>query len=306
MGFNKWLLNKLLSEERLERKYVGYLEGWISIIGNTILFLFKLIAGIYLNSISLIADAFHSLSDVLTSGIVILGFKIGGKPPDEKHPFGHGRMEQIATIFIAFILLIVAYDLGKSSLNRVLNPQKVEFNVYVFLVLLFSSLFKEWMALFSIYLGNKINSQALVADAWHHRSDAIATFLVAIGLLATKFNFHRIDGIMGVLVSILIGWVGIDIAKSSSSFLIGQIPDKKLIDQVERITSLVPGVLDYHDISIHDYSSSKFITIHIEVEKTLSAKEAHDIALKVQRALEKEIPEAKVIVHIDPQGEKEE
>jgi len=302
---NEWLFKKLSTGKEPERKAIGYLEGWISIIGNIGLFVFKLISGIYLNSISLIADAFHSLSDVLTSGIVILGFKLGDKPPDEKHPFGHGRIEQIATIFIAFILFIVAYDLAKSSIIRIIKPQKVEFNLYVFIVLIISSLFKEWMARFSIFLGERIDSLALTADAWHHRSDAVATILVALGLLTTKLGSYRVDGIVGIIVSILIGWVGVDITKSSSSFLIGQMPDKKLIDLIKIVTSSTPGVLSCHEIFVHDYQNKKVITLHIEVEEDLSAKEAHEIASKVQSSLKREIENALVIVHIDPTERKE-
>jgi len=302
---NEWLFKKLSTGKEPERKAIGYLEGWISIIGNIGLFVFKLISGIYLNSISLIADAFHSLSDVLTSGIVILGFKLGDKPPDEKHPFGHGRIEQIATIFIAFILFIVAYDLAKSSIIRIIKPQKVEFNLYVFIVLIISSLFKEWMARFSIFLGERIDSLALTADAWHHRSDAVATILVALGLLTTKLGSYRVDGIVGIIVSILIGWVGVDITKNSSSFLIGQMPDKKLIDLIKRVTSSTPGVLSCHEIFVHDYQNKKVITLHIEVEEDLSAKEAHEIASKVQSSLKREIENALVIVHIDPTERKE-
>lgn len=305
MRLNEWLFKKLSTGKEPERKAIGYLEGWISIIGNIGLFVFKLISGIYLNSISLIADAFHSLSDVLTSGIVILGFKLGDKPPDEKHPFGHGRIEQIATIFIAFILFIVAYDLAKSSIIRIIKPQKVEFNLYVFIVLIISSLFKEWMARFSIFLGERIDSLALTADAWHHRSDAVATILVALGLLTTKLGSYRVDGIVGIIVSILIGWVGVDITKSSSSFLIGQMPDKKLIDLIKRVTSSTPGVLSCHEIFVHDYQNKKVITLHIEVEEDLSAKEAHEIASKVQSSLKREIENALVIVHIDPTERKE-
>ncbi len=305
MRLNEWLFKKLSTGKEPERKAIGYLEGWISIIGNIGLFVFKLISGIYLNSISLIADAFHSLSDVLTSGIVILGFKLGDKPPDEKHPFGHGRIEQIATIFIAFILFIVAYDLAKSSIIRIIKPQKVEFNLYVFIVLIISSLFKEWMARFSIFLGERIDSLALTADAWHHRSDAVATILVALGLLTTKLGSYRVDGIVGIIVSILIGWVGVDITKSSSSFLIGQMPDKKLIDLIKRVTSSIPGVLSCHEIFVHDYQNKKVITLHIEVEEDLSAKEAHEIASKVQSSLKREIENALVIVHIDPTERKE-
>ncbi|MBC7240136.1 MAG: cation diffusion facilitator family transporter, partial [Chloroflexi bacterium] len=180
------------------------------------------------------------------------------------------------------------------------------FNPYIFIALILSALFKEWMARFSNFLGSKINSQALIADAWHHRSDAIATLLVCLSLLLAKFNLFKVDGIIGLIVSGFVAWVGIDIAKNSSSFLMGESPDQKLIDQIKNIISSTPGALDCHDLSVHDYSNSKFITLHIEVKKDLPTTEAHSIALKVQKAIQEKIPEATVIVHIDPEGEKEE
>ncbi|MCX7845599.1 MAG: cation diffusion facilitator family transporter [Dictyoglomaceae bacterium] len=305
MGFNAWFFKKIFSQKEIERKAIGYLEGWISIIGNIILFIFKFYSGIYLNSISLIADAFHSLSDVLTSIVVILGFKFGEKPADKKHPFGHGRIEQIATLIIAFMLLIIAYDLGKSSFERIIKPQRVSFNIFIVVLMFLSALFKEWMARFSIFLGNKINSSTLIADAWHHRSDAFASSLVTIGLIGINFGLYRIDGIMGLLVSLLLLWVGIDLIKNSSSFLIGEAPTQDLINKIKNVIFSIPGVLDYHDISIHDYQNNKVITLHIVVDNNISAKDAHDIALKVQDSIRENIQGSQVIVHIDPKGERE-
>ncbi|MEN2984496.1 MAG: cation diffusion facilitator family transporter [Dictyoglomaceae bacterium] len=305
MRFNDWFLKKIYSQKEIGRKEIGYLEGWISIIGNIILFIFKFISGIYLNSISLTADAFHSLSDVLTSIVVILGFKFGEKPADKKHPFGHGRIEQIATLIIAFMLLIIAYDLGKSSFERIIKPQKVSFNIFIVFLMFFSALFKEWMARFSIFLGNKINSSTLIADAWHHRSDAFASALVAFGLLAINYGLYIIDGIMGFFVSLLLLWVGIDLIKNSSSFLIGEAPTQEFINKIKNIVFSIPGVLDYHDISIHDYQNNKVITLHIVVDNNISAKDAHDIALKVQDSIKENIQGSQVIVHIDPKGERE-
>lgn len=305
MGFNSWLYKKIFSGKEVERKAIGYLEGWISIIGNIILFIFKFLSGIYLNSISLIADAFHSLSDVLTSIVVILGFKLGGKPADSKHPFGHGRIEQIATLIIAFMLLIISYDLGRSSFERIIKPQRVSFNVLITVLMFISALFKEWMARFSIFLGEKINSSTLIADAWHHRSDAFASGLVAIGLIIINFGVYRIDGIMGLIVSLLLLWVSVDLIKNSSSFLIGEAPTQDIINKLKNIIFSIPGVLDYHDISIHDYQSNKIITLHIVVDNNISAKDAHEIALKVQDSIKENIQGSQVIVHIDPKGERE-
>jgi cation diffusion facilitator family transporter len=305
LNINAWLLERFFSRKVRSREDFGYLEALVSIIGNIILFLVKFLAGTSLNSISLIADAFHSLSDVLTSVIVLLGFKLGSKPADEEHPFGHGRIEQIATLVIAFMLLIVAYDLGRASVERIIKPVTVSFNMYVVIFMVISGVFKEWMARFSIFLGKKINSDTLIADAWHHRSDAVASLLVGLGLIFVKFGLFYIDGVFGFIVVVLLGWVGIELIKSSADFLLGKAPDKDLLSRIRDITLSVPGVLDLHDILVHDYQSSKAISLHIEVEDSLSAKEAHRIALEVQDRLKKKLKEANISVHIDPRGERE-
>ncbi len=305
MNFNEWIVKKILGKKGDSKKYAGYLEGWVSIIGNLILFLFKYFSGLYLGSISLIADAFHSLSDVLTSVVVILGFKLGSKPADKEHPYGHGRIEQIATLIIAFLLLIVAYDLVLSSFNRLIKPQKIEFNLIIFVLLIISFLFKEWMARFSIYLGKKFDASPLIADAWHHRSDAIATLLVAIGLVGSKLGFYRLDGVLGVFVSLLIAWVGIDLLKSATNFLIGEAPSDELVKKIDDIVINTPGVLNYHDLSVHDYQNEKYITLHIEVDNNLTVREAHDLALRVQDEIKAKIENSQVTVHVDPRGERE-
>ena len=305
MNFSEWLSNKILTKKEYSKKYAGYLEGWVSIVGNLTLFLFKYFAGLSLGSISLIADAFHSLADVFTSVVVILGFKLGSKPADKEHPYGHGRIEQIATLIIALLLLVVAYDLVRSSFERLMNPHRVEFNLGVFVLLIISAIFKEWMASFSIYLGKRFDASPLIADAWHHRSDAIATLLVTIGLLGSKLGFYRLDGILGVLVSLLIAWVGVDLLKSATSFLIGEAPSGDLVKKIDDIIVNTPGVLNYHDLSVHDYQNEKYITLHIEVDNNLTVKEAHDLALKVQDEIKSKIENSQVTVHIDPKGERE-
>ncbi|MGC9064482.1 MAG: cation diffusion facilitator family transporter, partial [bacterium] len=180
-----------------------------------------------------------------------------------------------------------------------------EFNIWIVLFMVISALFKEWMARFSIFLGKKVNSITLIADAWHHRSDAIASLLVGLGLLFVRFNFYSLDGILGLGVVILLGWVGIDLIRSSSSFLIGEAPSKELIDEIGRIVLSVPGVLSFHDILVHDYQSNKVVSLHIVVRENLSAKEAHRIALEVQDRLKSKLESSEISVHIDPRGERE-
>jgi cation diffusion facilitator family transporter len=300
MSFNAWLTERLLKQKEPSRTSVGYLEAIVSIFGNIFLFAIKLILGIIINSLSLIADAFHSLSDVLTSIVVLVGFKIGGKPADKEHPFGHGRVETVSTLIIAFLLFIVTYDLGKSAIQRIIKPEQVDFNLLAVIFMIFSAAFKEWMASFSIYLGKKINSTSLIADAWHHRSDAVASFLVGVGLIFTRFGIYRVDGILAIFVAALIGMVAVELTKSSANMLIGEAPDRELVEKIRKTALSVRQVVGVHDIFVHDYNTNKVISLHLEVMGNLSADEAHDIATAVEDRIKELSKAISVTAHIDP------
>jgi len=304
MSFNAWLLVRFSPEKNLSRKRIGYLEAWVSIIGNVLLFLLKLLIGIAINSLSLIADAFHSLSDVLTSIVVLVGFKFGEKPADKEHPFGHGRIEIIATLIIAFLLIVVTYDIGKSAILRIISPQKVKFSSIAIIFMIASAGFKEWMASFSIFLGKKINASSLIADAWHHRSDAIASLLVGLGLIFMRFNLYLIDGILALGVAILIGWIAVRLIIISSSTLIGEAPDSELISKISQISLSVPGVINIHDIYVHDYNTNKIISLHVEVNDNLLADVAHEIATTVEEKIKEKTHAYNVTAHIDPKERK--
>jgi len=304
MSFNAWLLMRFSPEKNLLRKRIGYLEAWVSIIGNVLLFLLKLLIGIAINSLSLIADAFHSLSDVLTSIVVLVGFKFGEKPADKEHPFGHGRIEIIATLIIAFLLIVVTYDIGKSAILRIISPQKVKFSSIAIIFMIASAGFKEWMASFSIFLGKKINASSLIADAWHHRSDAIASLLVGLGLIFMRFNLYLIDGILALGVAILIGWIAVRLIIISSSTLIGEAPDSELISKISQISLSVPGVINIHDIYVHDYNTNKVISLHVEVNDNLLADVAHEIATTVEEKIKEKTHAYNVTAHIDPKERK--
>ena len=304
MSFNAWLLMRFSPEKNLLRKRIGYLEAWVSIIGNVLLFLLKLLIGIAINSLSLIADAFHSLSDVLTSIVVLVGFKFGEKPADKEHPFGHGRIEIIATLIIAFLLIVVTYDIGKSAILRIISPQKVKFSSIAIIFMIASAGFKEWMASFSIFLGKKINASSLIADAWHHRSDAIASLLVGLGLIFMRFNLYLIDGILALGVAILIGWIAVRLIIISSSTLIGEAPDSELISKISQISLSVPGVINMHDIYVHDYNTNKVISLHVEVNDNLLADVAHEIATTVEEKIKEKTHAYNVTAHIDPKERK--
>jgi len=300
MSFNAWLTERLLKQKEPSRASIGYLEAIVSIFGNIFLFTIKLILGIMINSLSLIADAFHSLSDVLTSIVVLVGFKIGGKPADKEHPFGHGRVETVSTLIIAFLLFIVTYDLGKSAIQRIIKPEQVDFNLLAVIFMIFSAAFKEWMASFSIYLGKKINSTSLIADAWHHRSDAVASFLVGVGLIFAHFRIYRVDGILAIFVAALIGMVAVELTKSSANMLIGEAPDRELVEKIRKTALSVRQVVGVHDIFVHDYNTNKVISLHLEVMGNLSADEAHDIATAVEDRIKELSKAISVTAHIDP------
>ncbi|MCM8766518.1 MAG: cation diffusion facilitator family transporter [Candidatus Omnitrophica bacterium] len=306
MNINQLILKKLIKNKKeVPREFFGYIEAWISILGNLFLFMVKFLTGILTKSISIITEAFHSLSDILTSILVIYGFKLSKKPPDEKHPFGHGRIEQIGTLIIAFLLLFASINFIKISIARIKNPIEIQPSIFIIIFMFFSGFFKEWMTKFSFFLGKKINSDLLIADAWHHRLDSIASFIVGIGLILIRFGIHKVDGIIGILVVLLLLWISFDLIRKTTSFLIGEAPDEKTIEQIKKIISLNPDILNSHDIRVHDYGNKKVISLHIEVKKNMSLKQAHDIALKIQDKIKNQIINSEVSVHIDPIGERD-
>jgi cation diffusion facilitator family transporter len=298
------MFNKLIKNNQ-SREYYGYIEGWVSIISNIFLFGVKFLFGIILKSISLIAEAFHSLSDVLTSLVVVISFKLSKKPADEKHPFGHGRIEKIATLIIAFLLIFACIDLIKISISRIIHPEIINPNIFVILFMFFSFLFKEWMTRFSFFLGKKINSEILIADGWHHRLDGIASLIVGFGLIFIKKGIYFLDGILGIIVVFFILWVSFDLIKKTSSSLIGEAPDKEIVKKIEEIISFTPEIISFHDLRFHDYGNKKIISLHIEVKKNLTLKQAHEIAFFLQNKLKEKIENSEVSVHVDPSGEKE-
>ena len=280
-----------------QRQKIAYLEAFVSIIINIILAVIKTIFGLMLNSISLIADAVHTASDVLTSVVVILGFKLSAAPPDEKHPHGHGRIEFIASLIISLMLIGVGIKFGIDSYHRYLENTPVKGSYLVVAVMIAAALIKEWMSRLSIDMGNRISSSALIADAWHHRTDAIASLLVALAILASQFGYYRVDAVLGFAVSALIIWTGIEIFNDSTSKLIGESDDT----QIEKINNLalgVFGVKSCHDIAVHDYGANKVVSLHIEVQGTMMLYQAHEIAQQVEETINREMY-ALTTVHLD-------
>jgi cation diffusion facilitator family transporter len=288
-------------EKHRVRAAYGYLEGWVSIVVNVLLFILKFTIGLFINSISLIADSFHTLADVLTSVIVVVGFWVSRRPADQEHPHGHGRFEIISTLAIAILLIVIGAEFFWSSVQRLIRPQPVTGTILVVVIILFSALVKEWLARFAIYLGKKIKASVLLADAWHHRSDAIASALVSVAIVAAMFGYVKIDSAFGILVSLLIAFTGYDLGRSAISFLMGEAPSEEILAKIERVARSVDGVRDTHKIMIHDYGNHQAISIHIQVDEEMTVHESHDIATKVQRKLAKSFESVSTEVHIEPQ-----
>ncbi len=237
--------------------------------------------GILINSIALIADGVHSLSDVSTSGVVIFGFRIAKKKTDKEHPYGHGRAEYIATLIIAVLLILVGIGFIQQSIERIINLETIqhgEYAIIISIIVIISALLKELMARYSNAIAKRINSGVLKADAWHHRSDAISSIGVAIGILGARYGFPILDPIFGIIVSLITIYVGINLVRTASNFLIGKNPGQELINQIKEIAQKTDNVMGIHDVSIHDYGTTKILTIHAEVDSNLPLEKAHKIS----------------------------
>ena len=283
------------------RNKIGVFQGWISVGINGLLFFVKIILGITIGAVSLIADALHTLSDVVTSSIVIWGFKQAEKPADVEHPYGHGRAEYIATLIIAILLCVAGIEIIEVSIDRIRNPvwdlNKVKWWMITLLVL--TIVIKEFTARFADYLSSMVASGTLHADAWHHRSDALSSLLVVGALVAGKTGYVSIDGWAGLGVAGFLMYMGFEIAKDAVDNLIGKPPTTEEVETIRHIVMDVPGVLGAHDIIVHSYGHDKFVSVHVEVDAKETTATAHDISEEVEELLEKALG-VEPTVHMDP------
>jgi cation diffusion facilitator family transporter len=279
------------------KTYIGYLEGTISVVINTILFGLKYWVGIQTFSIAIIADAWHTLSDTLTSLVVIVGFKMSSKPADKKHPFGHGRAEVISSIIIATLLAVVGFSFLLASIQKYRNQESASFNKLAIIMFIISVIAKEGLAQYSFRLGKNINSQSLMADGWHHRSDAIASMMILVGMFV---DFWWIDSIMGILVSLIIFYTTYKILKESISILIGEEPSETFkADIIKIITRSIPHDVSLHHLHSHIYGDSKELTFHIKLPADMKLEEAHKIAEKLEKEIKNEM-DIDTTIHMEP------
>jgi cation diffusion facilitator family transporter len=290
--------------EKYQTNRLALWEGWLSILVNTLLFGLKYWVGITTASIAIIADAWHTLSDSFTSLVVLWGAKTAARPPDKEHPFGHGRIEVIASVIIGAILATVGLNFLIESIRRLVNQEPAVYNPLAIGVFAASVVLKEALARFSIASGRKTDSRSLIADGWHHRSDAIASVLILVGILIGRY-FWWIDGVMGIAVSLVIFWATFDILRISISTLIGEQPDAEII---KRLRALVAETIDLdvdpHHLHLHHYGQHKELTFHISLPQDLSLREAHLIAHTLETRIREDMG-LETTIHMDPKEQAE-
>ncbi|MGB8953062.1 MAG: cation diffusion facilitator family transporter [Candidatus Aminicenantales bacterium] len=282
-----------------EKKRLGYLEGGLSVGINTALFALKFWVGRRVGSVAMVADAWHTLSDTLTSVVVILGFWMASRPADEKHHFGHGRAESVGSVVIGTLLAVVGFSFLKESVVRLINHQAVSFQTFAVVVFVISAVVKEGLAQFSFWAGKKVHSKSLKADAWHHRSDAIASGLIVIGAFLGRY-FWWMDGVLGIGVSLLILYATFAIIREAASYLLGEAPKKDLRRQIsDAIQKIDPSLEDIHHLHIHYYGDHMEVTAHLRLPSHMNVDEAHAITSKVEAIIKRET-KAEVTIHIEP------
>jgi cation diffusion facilitator family transporter len=283
----------------LEKFKAGYTEGIVSILVNTILFGLKLWAGIVSGSIALIADAWHTLSDSISSVVVIIGVKLSSRKPDREHPFGHGRWEQIAAIFIGFILAIVAYNFFVDSIERFSDHETVKFGTLAIIVTIISILCKEALAQYAFYLARKTDNISIKADGWHHRSDAVSSVLVLIGIFFAN-RFWWVDSILGIIISLLLFYATFVIVKEAINRLLGEKPSEELISKVRTIIrEKYSNEMSSHHFHIHNYITHQELTFHIKLDNSMNLETAHKIATEIENAIHEKLGIV-ATVHMEP------
>jgi cation diffusion facilitator family transporter len=284
---------------KIYRTKIGVFQGWISVLVNSILFILKLLIGIMVGAVSVIADAVHTLSDVVSSIVVIWGFKQAEKPADVEHPYGHGRAEYIATLIIAILLCVAGIEFIKASIDRIQNPEQMVAEWWMILILMVTIILKEITARYAEFLSSKIASGVLHADAWHHRIDAISSIMVVAAMIAGKYGYPVVDGWAGLGVALFLIFTGFEIAKDAVDDLIGKPPTMEDVENIRNIVMNINGVLGAHDITIHSYGHDKFVSVHVEIDADKSTAEAHDISEEVEHKLHDALG-VEPTIHMDP------
>ena len=282
------------------RERYGVVSGIVGIFCNVFLFAIKLVIGLITGSISIAADAVNNLSDGLSSLISVVGFKLAGKAPDSKHPFGYGRTEYLAGLAVAFLIGMVGVEFAKTSIDHILHPSAVLFSPVLLVILALSMLVKLWMGAFNRNLGNRIDSTVLRAAMQDSIDDVITTSVVIIGMIASQFTSIPADGYIGLIVAVFILWSGIGIARDTLSPLIGQAADPDIVQSIEDIVLSFDGIIGVHDLIVHNYGAGKSLaSIHVEVPDSANFVAIHEVVDEAEKAVWQQTG-VFLVIHMDP------
>ncbi len=282
------------------RESYGRIAGIVGIICNLLLSVLKFIVGTVSNSVSITADATNNIADAGSSIITLVGFRLSEKPADEDHPYGHARIEYITGLIISFLILLIGYDIFKSSVNKIIHPEESVFSWVTVIILVSSIVVKLWLSRFNKILGKQIKSTALEATAADSRNDCISTAAVLVATIISHFTSLNLDGFMGVGVAIFILVSGIGLVKETIGPLLGQAPSKEMYEKIERKILSYENVLGVHDLLVHSYGpGSYFASAHIEMDAKIDVLVCHDIMDKIERDFSKQL-NIHLVVHLDP------
>lgn len=296
----KFIKNYDQTENIQVRTRYGLLAGIVGICCNLVLFAAKLLTGVFINSISVMADAFNNLSDAASSIIGFVGVKMAEKPADEDHPFGHGRIEYIAAFIVAFIVIQVGFSLFKTSVGKILRPEELSFSLVSVFILLLSIGVKLWMAVFNRTLGKRINSAVMKATSADSLGDVAATSATILSLAVFGIWHVNIDGIVGLIVSVLVMIAGLNIAKDTLAPLIGEAIDPHVYEEITAFVESYEGIVGSHDLIVHNYGPNRSMaSIHAEVPRDVDVEVSHEIIDRIEREAGRQLG-IFLVIHMDP------
>ena len=287
-------------EDTAVRAAIGALSGGVGIACNLLLFAGKLLVGLVTGALSITADALNNLSDATGSIVTLVGFRLAGKPADARHPYGHARFEYLSGLGVAALILVIGFELAKSSVGKILNPTSVEFSILAAGILLASIAVKLWMCLFNRKLGKEIQSSALMATAADSRNDCIATAAVLLAAVIEEASDLRVDGWMGLGVAVFILYSGIQLAKETINPLLGEGADPELRQKIVDYIQQQPKVLGYHDLMVHDYGpGQRFASLHVEMDRNEDPLKCHELIDDMERECLRS-HNVHLVIHYDP------
>lgn len=297
---NTFVKNHRDTDSPAVRAAVGTLSGVVGICCNVLLFLLKLMVGSLTGSVSITADAMNNLSDASGSVVTLFGFYVAGKPADEKHPYGHARAEYLSGLAVAMLILLIGFELAKTSLGKILHPTPVEFSAVAAGVLLASIAVKLWMSLFNRSLSKRIHSTSLQATAADSRNDCVTTAAVLLAAIVERYLDLRVDGFVGMAVAVFILISGWNLAQETISPLLGENADPELRKTLADFISQQPKVLGYHDLMVHDYGpGQRFASLHVEMDHREDPMDCHEIIDELERQCLRQF-HVHLVIHYDP------